>query len=385
MPNEPKAADKQPSQMNGAVKGQSSQALVLQTYASALDRQPMIKLDSGTALTKFEAPMNKALADAKANAATYLGTIQPAAMGTLTRVDRYINMQLSLQKLVDRRLDRGDRIETDNLLDMLKTMQAQVEQFQSEADAVRSSLDTLRKSLSNDAGSFQGLSQELGVVAQADQGVLAQLEADIKNIDGKMGAAIAGAAISGIAIAGGAFLVAIGGFSGIVTGGASTALVVVGGAILVGGIAGAVGSGVGIGLLVKQKNELLQAQTRLKAEIKFAQGLSGSFSLLSDGATASATAAKQMANAWSDLYGHLGNLASDIKLAKDIDMRDLFLETALYDADDVKVDLRTIHAQFAGVKIVEHPESAANASLEGMISQAQAQLANDNALPAKTA
>lgn len=363
MPTDPNV--KPVTDLGGAIKGQAGQALILQSHAMTVCRQPQIDFAGESKLKGLQDDMNGALRTAAANGDRYLSLIQPKAIDTITRVDRYFNLQTSLSRMLENEKDIAKIIRN------LRIVENQSRLFESEAIAVAADLHALRELLSKDAAAFSGFQLQLQAVTSADGGMLAALQSELHDIDGKITGAVAGAAISGVAIAGGVFLVAVGTISGFVTAGTSTPLALLGGTLVVGGIAGAVGSGIAIAALVNQKEQLLRRESTLKSEVKFASGLETTFSSLSSGATQSAQAAQQMANAWTGLSGHLKNLADDIEAGRsEPDVLELFLSSADGDLRDVKEDVRIIKQQLAGAAVVDSP----GAPLEEVI-----RIANDNA------
>jgi non-hemolytic enterotoxin B/C len=355
--------------MNSAVKGQSGQALILQTYALTVERQPLIDFGAETRLKEVQGNINGVLGRAKDHAKIYLAEIQPAAIGTITRVDRYFNMQVALTKLLKSGQDRA------TLLRTLRAIEEQSLSFKTEADDVARRLQVLRGSLSEDASEFERFRITLHEITDADGGLIKDLENQVKDIDGKMAGAIAAAVVSGVAVAGGIFLVCVGTIAGFVTAGTSTPLAVLGGTLIVGGVAGSVGAGIAIATLASQKNALLLRQSTLTSEVKFAQALDGTFTTLSNGAAGAAQAAQHMANAWNGLSGHLRNLADDLEAGRaDQELLELYVTTAESDVNDIKGDVRIIKQQLAGAETVADPD----ASLADVVNNAQ-QLANDNA------
>jgi len=351
--------------MAGVARNHASQGLILQTHAMTVDRQPIPDFSAYPKLKESGDSLASTLRRAQSNSAFYLKEIQPLAMNSLQRIDRYINVEVGIAKMLEHGADKN------RIIQGLRAAEQQTLSFKGEADDVHRRLDTLRQSLSADGAEFQRHKQTLLTLTEADGGVLKSLEGQIADIDGKMNGLIAGAVISGLAVIGGVFLVAIGSVAGFVTAGTSVPLALLGGTIVVGGIAGEVGSSIAIAGLSNQKSELMRQQTGLRSEVVFAQGLASTLTTLSDGAANSALAAQQMSNAWNTLGGHLQNLAQDLEAgrAEIDDLLDLFLAAAEGDIADLKRDTRVIQDQLAGAA---SPIANENAPLADVVATAQA-------------
>ncbi|HEY6916796.1 MAG TPA: HBL/NHE enterotoxin family protein [Allosphingosinicella sp.] len=331
--------------------GQGGQALILQTQARAVEQQPLI--DFGTSLAKesklvpVQNGLNDVLNRAKASSKEYLKEIQPAMIGTLVRIDRYVNLQLSLSKIVTPDASK------DTVVRNLKIIEEKTRSFQTEANDVALRLSTMREKLAEQVRDYSRFNETLATITKGDTGLIASLNGEMDDIDGKIHGLIAATVVSGLAVIGGGFLIAVGSIAGFVTAGTSVPLAVFGGVVLAGGVAGTVGSSIALAALVKQKSDLLMQKTSLENEVVFAQGLQSTLGGLKTGAEGAASAAQGMANAWNILGEHLKNLADDVADGRmDLDALDLFLGAAELDAQNVRGDVRRIQDNLRGVPLI---------------------------------
>ena len=349
---------------------QGAQALLLQNHALTIESQPQIDFGKdikSKELTALQSDMNNVLNASRSNARLYLKEVQPLVIERITQLDRYFNLEMSLARIIQ----NGDRA---TVLRNLRGVEDKARGFEADAKDVAGRMVNVCESLSKEAQAYTGFKLKLHEVVEGSEGAAKELDRQLREIDGKIGGAIAGAVVSGIAIAGGIFLVAVGSIAGFVTAGTSTPLVLLGGTIVVGGVAGAVGSGIAIAALVSQKNAILQQQATLTTQSRFASGLESTFLDLSSSATDAAGAAQQIANSWGMLSGHLKNLGDDLEAGRlDEDLFELFTTSADGDVKDIKASLQTIKTQMLGVRAVQ-PEGA---RLEDAISRAE-WIANDN-------
>ncbi len=357
-----------------ASKTQGAQALIVQNYALAVQRQPLIEFHTPSAkLKEMQSGMNEDLGRAKETAELYLGKILPSAIATITRIDHYYTLQCALAQVVEKY-----GLDHHGLVLQLGAIHEVATGHQQEATEMAAQLSGLRGRLSDESARFQRHTVDLNSLLKGDQGILKDLDSQLKAVDGKIAGAATAAALSGIGLAGGVIVMALGGLA-LATGVGSAAgvpLLLVGGTLLVGGVAGAVGSGIALGALIKQKNELLLQQTQLSGEVKLAQGLTASFQDLGEQASQAAIAAQGMANAWTTLSNDLQNLRQDLEAGRveaPVIAR-LFAMAAVGDAAKVRESIKIIKRQMTGVEIVENK----NKRLDEVMPEAE-QKANDNA------
>lgn len=333
--------------LGNANKSSGSQAAIMQGYALSVQRQTMLNFGDFENLKKFETDMNNGIAAAQGRAKGFLDRTLPNLIRQSTDIDSYFNLQNALGQALDPSAPAKDAIM------MMSAAQEQAQQYQKNAGALVTDLTQLRDGLNGDASNFTTYVQNLNAAVAGDNGVLKSLDDQLSSIDGKIAGAIAGTALSGLTILGGGLMIAIGAIAEFVTAGTSTALVIAGVGVVAVGAAGETASAITLAAMLNQKSDMLRRKEMLKAEVQLAQGVSSGFSTLAGGAAELALAAQQMANAWSGLDQHLGNLIGHLKSGQtDVDaMRRLFQIAAQGDVKNVQADSRLIQAQLAGVNV----------------------------------
>jgi hypothetical protein len=326
-----------------------SQGLQVQTYSLGVLKQPDVNLGSFANLKGIEGKMNTALGNARSNAKSYLDNCLPLSIKTLADIQSYFDVQDALAELLDAK-------DVDQSIELANATCATAKGYKDNANVVVTKLINLRDGFSHDAREFTSFKSQLNSVVSEDDVVLASLDGQLAEIDKKIGIAIAGAITSGFVTAGGLFIIAVGAIPAFITAGTSTPLVLIGVGITAAGVAGAVGSGVAIGVLASQKSALMQQQVSLKDEVKFPSGLQTTFDGLSNGAGASAGACQGMANSWGLLSSHLEKFIEDVTKARTADekamqiskTRNLFLSVAQKDVVRIQEDLKRISGALAG-------------------------------------
>jgi len=330
----------------------SSQGLIIQNYTNSVLQQPNVDFTGFDNLSKFQTGINEGLASAKDHAKNYLYNIQPMIITNITNMSNYFALQSAIPVSLPQGATKKQWIDT------LTAVRDQSLAYQDTAQSVVSNLQTLHGNFSNDAAHFNQVVEQLNIAVNGDNGVLQSLDQDLSNIQSKIDGAIAGAVLSGLAVVGGTVMLVAGTVSTFLTAGTSTPLAVAGGVVLVAGVAGAVASGIAIASLSDQKAEIINKQSKLRAEVKLAQGISGSFGSLNTQLKDAITATNSMQNAWSLLAGDLNNLANNLNsgiISTDA-LRTLFLNAADTELKVVKEDIEVIKGQMTGVQTYQADE-----------------------------
>ncbi|MDA5095582.1 HBL/NHE enterotoxin family protein [Aliiroseovarius sp. KMU-50] len=332
----------QASNANIATAGQAS---IVQGYAMTVQRQPFVDFGDFKNLKTFETDINNGIKSAQSHASNYLDNILPEMIQQNSNIKAYFNLQNALGTALDPSAPASQAIA------LMKQVQEQTQGYQTSAKGLVTNLNTLRNNLNTDSSNFSGYVTKLNAAVDGDNGVLAQLDKQVDDIDTKIDTAIAGAALSGLTIAGGGLMIAVGGIADFVTAGASTPLVVAGVAVVAVGVAGAAASGIAIGVLLDQKGKVLTEKANLKAEVKLARGMSGGFDSLAKKAGGAADAAQDMANAWTSLEQDMGSLIGQLENGEtDVkSLRNLYQAAAKGTVKDIQNDTNVIQQQLAGV------------------------------------
>lgn len=354
------------TQIGTASKHQSSQALIVQSYALSTTKQQNVDFSGFDNLKQYQTSINNAIATAKDHGNYYLNTLLPSMITTVTNIDHYFNLQNAIPKALNPDTSAKDAIK------LMAAVQEQAIDYQSQSSKLVTDLQGFRTQLAKDSSNFSTVVTNLNAAVNGDQGVLATIDKEVDNIDGKISGAIAGTVLSGLAIAGGVFMIIVGSVADFVTAGTSTPLVVGGIGVVAAGVGGEVASAIILSKLIDEKNALLTKKAKLKAEVNLALGMKSGFSALATSASDAATATQQMANAWSTLDNHLGNLISDLKSGQTTvdELRHLFQAAAQGDVKDVQRDITVIEEQLSGTKTVVKPDES--------LSKTVVQVAEDN-------
>lgn len=337
------------TEIDSANRSQSSQGLIIQTYCQSVKSQPFVSFAGYDNLKGHEQRINAGLGQAQAHADTYLNVIQPTIITNISNISNYYAMHKAIPTV----LPAGST--SERWLQILATLEKMATAHKATADATVIGLNGLYNNLTEDAGSFAGTVADLNAAVNGDKGVISSIDDQINDIQSQIDGTIAGIVVSGLAVVGGVFLTAVGGIAEFVTAGTSTPLVVLGAAITVAGVAGAVGASLALKGLYDSKAKLLTDKSRLSAEVGLALGISQGFSGLSNQVQRAVTAARQMSSAWSILSSDLGTVADDIRqgrLSTD-DARTLFLIAADSQVQQVVNDISTIKVQMTGVTSLE--------------------------------
>jgi non-hemolytic enterotoxin B/C len=327
---------------------QTSQALIIQTYANSVNEQPPVDFSGDPTLAAYQTQINAGLTKAQGHATNYLNVIQPNIIQNITNIASYY----ALYNAVAATLPVGST--EQQWIQSLTVLQQQAGTYKSTANQVTTSLQTLSGELSTDAGSFATTVTELNTAVNGDNGVLASDKSELDSIQGKIDGAIAGIVLSGLAIVGGAFMIAVGGIADFVTAGTTTPLVVGGIGIVASGIGGEVASAITLKNLNDEKAKLLRDEANLTAEVKLATGISSGYQSLNNQVSSAVTAATQMANAWEFLMDDLGSMITDLHngIQSAGQIRTLWLTAANTEVQTVITQIATIQSQMAGVKSI---------------------------------
>lgn len=355
--------------INTANKTQSSQALLIQAYANSINEQPTVDFSGEPHLATYQTQINNGLATAQTHANNYLNVIQPSIIQNIANIGNYY----ALNNAVATTLPEGST--EAQWIESLTVLQIQSTSYQTAANSVVVSLQTLHSNLTTDAASFEKTVSDLNAAVNGDNGILASDNKSLSDIQGKIDGAIAGVALSGLAIAGGVFLICVGAITDFVTAGTTTPAVVGGIGIVVSGIGGEVASAITLKNLNDQKASLLTEEANLTAEVKLATAISGGYQSLLNQVKGAVDAATAMENAWNFLKDDLGSMISDLQngVQNAGQIRTLFLTAANTEVQTVIADINTIKGQMAGVtSIVAQPGQTVGEALVAAAQQSAA-------------
>lgn len=336
------------SEIETAVKSQSAEALTVQTWAMSVLQQPRVDFGDFPALQQAQSDINSGIDRARGRATDYLDNIQPNMITQLTNIDAYFNVQNAIPAALKETSDAATAIR------FMEIAKERSQQYQADASTIVRELQRLRGGMSDDAADFNGFVVNLNAAVDGDGGVLDAISGQLRSIDGKIAGASVGVALSSLAIAGGAMIVVVGLTTAIPSGGATIAVVAGGAGLVAVGVGGAVASSIALAGLLRQKSDLISQRANLKSQVAAATTVSSAISALSLQTAGAATAAQTMANAWSGLESHLGNLIADLRAGSvdDADIRALFQAAANGGVADIRRGVSTIQSQLSGVETV---------------------------------
>ncbi len=333
--------------INAANKGQSSQGLIIQTYANSVIEQPNVDFSGSKneQLKTFQTQINAGLKTAQDHANNYLENIQPKIIKNISNIGNYY----ALNNAVPATLPPGSTAE--EWISSLTVLQTQSVQYQNDAKGLVSLLFKLSTDLKADVASFTKTVSSLNDVVNGDNGIIASDDKELSSIQGKIDAAIAGVVTSGIAIIGGTFLIVVGSVADFVTAGTSTPVVVGGIGILTTAIGGEAASAFTLAKLNGEKARLLEEEAQLTVEVKLALGISIGYQGLMNQADMAVKAATEMQIAWELLSNDLGSLICDLQngIMSVEQVRTLFLTAANTVVQIVISDINIIKGQLTGV------------------------------------
>ncbi|SOD97809.1 HBL/NHE enterotoxin family protein [Spirosoma fluviale] len=338
--------------LDNASKGYSSQGLIVQGYCNSVLQQASVNLHSTPKLKTLETGINDGLVIAKGHADDYLANIQPLILDSVADMSNYFKVYNSIATVLAKNTNE------DAWIRSLNQMKDQSTQYETNAKSIVNKLIVLNSNLGVDSSAFARMVSDLNVAADGDDGILKSIDGQLGTLQGQIDGCIAGMALSGLAVIGGAIMIGIGAISEIFTGGAATALILGGVAVVAAGVGGEAGSAITFQTLNNQKNDLLVQQSSLSNEVKLALGLSIGYNGINSQARAAMSAATQMSNAWGLLKGELGNLVSNLEdgiTSTDI-MREIFLTAANLTIPDVKRGIDNINSQMSGTQVLIAPQ-----------------------------
>jgi len=336
-------------QMGKSNLAQSSQALIIQTYANGVLAQPSVDFKGQPHLEAFQKQIDAGLDQAKTHADDYLKVVQPGILANITNIENYY----ALHQAVPAVLPPGEPVE--EWLKTLDALRAQAQDYEGQTAKTVAILDKLRDDLDNDEAEFRQTVSDLNAAVSGDNGVLNDLHEKEKEISTQISGAIAGIAISGLTVVGGSIMI-IAGTLAAEGGGAN--LIYTGVGLVVAGVGGTIGSSVALAGLLNQKSAILQQESRLEAEVKLATDISSSYNTLSTQVASATEAATNMGNAWRLLGGDLQAMRDDLAngLSREGTVRELFLKAAGNEVKAVMNDINTVKQQMSGVNVVTVPE-----------------------------
>ncbi|MEW2064903.1 HBL/NHE enterotoxin family protein [Streptomyces sp. NPDC007002] len=304
------ALEKQ-EKIGGEVAAQGSLTALVQTHALSIMQQPkpdFSRIDNED-IKRYQGTVQRTLDKSAENAGNYLWAVQPESIALLSKVENYfVTLGAFSESLKDER-------DPDAMVQTLRFLREQAGEFTDETRKVASSTDRMVSAFSNDKRKFAECAIEINALVGGENGILGDLRRDLENVNSKITAATIGAGVSGAAILTGAACIVIGCCTSIVTGGLAIGVAIGGGVLLLGGIAGGIGSGIALAHLYDEKKALIAKQERLESGVKLLTACSAGLEDLGTQAGGVVTALQNTANSWTILKESLNSAADNIEKA----------------------------------------------------------------------
>ncbi|MEW1892239.1 HBL/NHE enterotoxin family protein [Streptomyces sp. NPDC085659] len=305
------AALEKQEEIGGEVAAQGSLTALVQTHALSIMQQPKPDFSSidNEKIKRFQGTVQSVLNKSAENSGRYLWTVQPESIALLSKVENYF---VTLGAFSESLKDEND---PDAMVQMLRFLREQAGEFTDETRRVASSTDRMVSAFSDDKREFTECAVEINALVGGENGILGELQRDLENVNSKITAATIGAGVSGGVILMGAACIVIGCCTSILTGGLSLGVAIGGGVLLLGGIAGGIGSGIALANLYDEKKEILAKQERLESGVKLLTACSAGLDDLGTQAGGVATALQNTTNSWTILKESLNSAADNIEKA----------------------------------------------------------------------
>jgi non-hemolytic enterotoxin B/C len=330
---------------------QISQGLIIQQYCNTVIAQPTVDFSSDANLAELQKDINNALATAVSHANKYLNTISPRLLSSISNLDNYFSLTLS----VPTSCPQGSTIQT--WIATLNAMKLVAENNKRDINVILTDLQNISIDFKNDSATFDSLATQINNKVTGDNGELDKLKEGLSNINTQIAGTSVAIAFGALTIVASVFTIAVGAVAGFVTAGTSAELVIGGVAALAGGVGAEIGASITLKGLLDQKASILTEQAQLNSEVILITGFNTALDNLSQQANNAYEAAKAMENAWDLLANDMESYIDDLKMgtiAPDT-LRESFLNEANSDIVIIRQDISTIKAQMAGVTIQQTP------------------------------
>ncbi|MEV4436026.1 hypothetical protein [Streptomyces sp. NPDC049585] len=218
-------------------------------------------------------------------------------------------------------------------------------------------MQNLRDTFGDSGREFASYAAKLHSVVGGNQGILKQLDDQLKQVNAQINANSSRAA-NGLAVLGGLALIAVGVLGAVFTGGLSLGLAIGGGALLVKGMGRT--NGQALAQLYNQKGEILRKQQKIQDEVKLLQACEAGLTNLGTQAGQAAAAAQGVANGWDSLKASLESVAhyldSGSQAAVDA-VRYLYLQTADGITPDILNKISNMENNLTSTQVVTNPSA----------------------------
>ncbi|MBD1587079.1 HBL/NHE enterotoxin family protein [Pseudomonas typographi] len=191
-------------QQRSATLAQSSQGLVMQSYALSVKEQGEVNLaSSDRRLQELSTKANDGLRLAQQTANNYLDRLQPSMLNILSDFGGF---SITYKNMLEQ-LPTVDKASARYLIDQsLDDIQGRLQR----ANTVKTNLRRVADAFAVDSGRFTSICSEASVIWQSNDGVLGTLRAALEQVDSALNQAYIGIGVSVFGVVGGLLLVGIG-------------------------------------------------------------------------------------------------------------------------------------------------------------------------------
>ena len=156
---------------------QAGAAAYVQTYSLSMLAQPEIKLVDFPELMDYQRRANDGLAKAKTHAKKYLKDILPTMIITIADFDSYFHLQNALPLAIT------PGMEASRAIQLLHTVQGQVQGYKTRADNVAEDLATLSTEIAGDQQAFATVVTEMNTKIKGKEGILDATARELQGLD----------------------------------------------------------------------------------------------------------------------------------------------------------------------------------------------------------
>jgi hypothetical protein len=325
--------------VDAAVSGLAAHALILQGFAMSTKAQPGAELGASS-LEAYQTGINDALATAKKGAKTYLDTVLPMAVETITNFGSYFDVQNQLAEALQ------EDANVQAAIAQLTAVQEQAGTYKQQSIGLVDDLRIVRGTFRRSATGMDEAAANLAVAIDGDDGALTSIASALGSLDAQIQGALTGVVNSGLTVSGGELLLGIGALAEAVTGGVSTAVVAGGVAIAAGGGGGSTAS-LKLAELLDLKSHQIVERAVVDSETTLAAGLSSGLKGLDWAAGETVTFAQSALDAWTRVSDDLGTLIADLEQGNTTTqaVAELFALTAQGEVAVAQADIGRIRAR----------------------------------------
>ncbi|MFJ9680443.1 HBL/NHE enterotoxin family protein [Streptomyces sp. NPDC101194] len=336
--------------------GQGTLTALVQAHSLGIMQQPkpdFSRIDNKE-IRDYEGTVKNVLDKAAENAQTYLSVVQPKSIAVLGKVENYFRTLGTFTDFIREADDPGD------MAGLLRALREQAGEFMDATKGFGNDMNAMVSAFSGDKQGFDDCATELHRLVNGQDGALEKLQGRLDQVNASIHAATIGAAVSGGAILAGAGMILIGCCTSIFTGGLGLGVAIGGGVLIVGGIAGGIGTGIALANLFDEKRSILADQAQIESGVKLLTACGTGLADLGSQAGGVASAAQNTTNGWNFLKGALNSAADNIERAGKANLpvvRSAFLKSIERSLPQTLEQLSDTRKALVGLETVTRPNT----------------------------